>query len=114
MSNDLLKEVLELEQQIESDLGQERNRADVWLAEACRMIDQELDCEQLENAHSIERLDAESICTVRQSATQKLRHQRHRAKALAELSDESLLTLLKGRLNRVLTGRDDDCPDDQS
>jgi hypothetical protein len=114
MSNDLLKEVLELEQQIESDLGKERKRAEVWLTEACRMIDQELECDQLENTRAFERHGAESICTVRQTSAQKLRHQRHRAKALAELSDESLLTLLKGRLNRVLTGRDDDCPDDQS
>ena len=82
MSNDLLKEVLALEQQIEADLGNERQRAELWLAEACRVIDQELASELLETSDAIERHDAESICTARRTAAQKLRRQRQRSKTL--------------------------------
>jgi len=114
MSDGILKEILQLEQKIETALDHERELAATWLAEACRAIDSDFKAKQLAHDLEIERQGTEAIYTTRRTVAQKLRRERKWAETLAELSEETLLTLLKERLKPVLTGRDDDCPDDQS
>ena len=114
MSDGILKEVLQLERKIEAALEQERERAATWLADACRAIDSDVNIEQQEHGLQIERQGTEAIYTTRRTVAQKLRRERKWAETLAELPEDTLLTLLKDRLKLVLTGRDDDCPDDQS
>jgi hypothetical protein len=114
MSDGILKDVLQLEKKIETALDQERERAASWLAEACRTIDSDVNMKQLDHDLEIERQGTEALYTTRRTVAQKLRRERQWARSLAELSEERLVNLLKDRLKPVLTGSDDDCPDDQS
>ena len=114
MTDGILKEVLKLEQQIEEELAREQKKAESWYAEACRMIDRDLSCEQDESDHSYEQHEREARESARKQAVQKLRHERQRARALIGLPSDKLLPLLLTRLRVVLSGRDDDRPDDQS
>ena len=114
MSDGILKEVLQLEKKIEAALAEEQARAEAWLAETCREIDQELSCEQTQDDRSYEQQSAVALQAARNNAAQQLRRERQRARTLTGLPNDRLLRLLDGRLQTVLTGRDDDCPDDQS
>ena len=114
MSDGILQEVLQLEKQIETALAQEQVRAEAWLAETCQSIDRELGCEQTKDDLTYEKQGIEALQAARNKAARKLRYERHRARTLIGLPNDRLLTLLDGRLETVLTGRDDDCPDDKS
>jgi len=114
MSDGILKDVLELEKQIEIELSREQDRAEAWYTRACQLVDEELSCTQEDDTHSTELQSIEAVCTARSVAAEELRRERRLAKALAALADEALLPLLDQQLKAVLTGRDHDCPDDQS
>ena len=114
MSDGILKEVLQLEKQIEATLAQEQARAETWLAETRRSIELELSREQTRHDRDYEQQRSAALHAARKMAAQKLRRERHRARTLAGLSNVSLLPLLDAQLQTVLTGRDNDCPDDQS
>ena len=114
MSDGILKEVLLLEQQIETELMQEQKQAENWLAETCRTIDRESLCEQTENDRNYEQRELDALCTARNQAAQKIRHERYRARTLIGMPNDTLLPLLVSRLQVVLNGRNDDRPNDQS
>ena len=114
MTDGILKEVLQLEQQIEAELLREQKQAESWLAEACLTIDRELGCEQTENDRNYEQQELDALKSDRNRAAQKLRHERYRARTLIGMPNDKLLPLLTGRLQVVMNGRSDDCPDDQS
>ena len=114
MDDGILKEVLQLEKKIEVELARERQQAELWLAETCRAIDHELSCEQTQSASSFEQQETEALQAARRRAAQKLRGERNRARTLAGLSTEERQKLLQDRLTIVLTGRDNDRPDDKS
>lgn len=114
MDDGILKEVLQLEKKIEEELAQERQQAELWLAETCRAIDHELSCEQTDSTSRFEQQESEALQSARGKAAQKLRNERNRARALAGLSTEVRQQLLEGRLTTVLTGSDNDRPDDKS
>ena len=114
MTDGILKEVLQLEQQIEAELMREQKQAESWLAEACLTIDRELSGEQTENDRNYEQQELDALQTARNQAAQTLRHERYRARTLIGMPKDKLLLLLIGRLQVVMNGRNDDCPDDQS
>ena len=114
MSDGILKDVLKLEKQIEADLSREQERADAWCSRACRLVDEEMNCAQTEGTQTFERQGIEAVRSARRSAAAALRRERLWLRRLASLDDDSLLPLLDRQLIRVITGRDDDCPDDQS
>lgn len=114
MGDGILKEVLQLEQEIEADLADEQARAEAWLAEACRAVDRDLSGEQQDEDLASEQKSAAAIRTARDRAAGRLRRERQWAKALVGMSSDRLSALLDSRLQPVLTGRDDDCPDDKS
>lgn len=114
MTDGILKEVLQLEQQIEADLCREEERAEIWLAEACRAIDQELSYEQEESEIATTQKNAEKIRRARQGGAIELYQERQWSRDLVRLPDDTLLPLLEDQLKAVLYGRDNDCPDDKS
>jgi hypothetical protein len=114
MSDGILKDILQLEQKIEADLCREEERAQSWFTEICRAIDSDLSGEQKDNDLATEQQSAETIRSFRQTAAEKLRRERRWAKTLVDMPDGRLLPLLQDQLKVVLTGRDDDCPDDKS
>ena len=114
MSDGILKAVLQLEKQIEATLAQEQVRAELWLAETCRAIDLELSHKQTQDDCDYEQQESATLHAARNLAAQTLRRERHRARTLAGLSRGELLPLLDVQLSVVLTGRDNDCPDDKS
>lgn len=114
MTDGILKEVLQLEQQIEAELAREQKQAESWLAETCRTIDRESRGEQTENDRNYEQREHEALQADRNRAAKQLRHERYQARTLVGMSNDILLPLLLDRLQVVITGRDDDRPDDQS
>ena len=114
MTDGILKEVLQLEQQIEAELAREQKQAESWLAEACLTIDRELSGEQTENDRNDEQRELDALKMARNQAVQKLRHERYRARTLIDMPNDNLLPLLLDRLQVVMNGRNDDRPDDQS
>jgi hypothetical protein len=114
MTDGILKEILQLEQQIEADLCREQERADIWLAKVCRAIDQELSCEQEESEIATTQKNAETIRVARQRLANKLYQERQWCRSLLRSPDDTLLPLLEDQLKVVLYGRDNDCPDDKS
>lgn len=113
MSDGILKDVLQLEKQIEIDLAREQDRAEAWFTRSCQLVDAEMSCTREDDTHSTELQSLDAVRTARNAAAAELRRERRRAKDLAGLADEALLPLLDQQLKEVLTGRDHDCPDDQ-
>ena len=114
MTDGILKEVLQLEQQIEAELVREQKQAESWLAEACLTIDRELSDEQTKNDRNYEQQELDALQKARNQAAHKLRHERYRASTLIGMPNDNLLPMLIGRLQVVMNGRSDDRPDDQS
>ena len=99
MGDGMLRDILDIERQIEAELEEVRIKTRTWLEEQKREVGQA----------------GQSMCQdARQRGAERLRAMRRQVRRLTALSDETLQRALQGCVEQLTSGGQDDHPDGEN
>ena len=114
MGDGMLRDILDIERQIEAELKAERARVDAWLEAEKEGIDRQVE-EQLQTVASEACRDSESRCQqARDDGAERIRDLRRKLRSLKSISDDQLGQLVRTYLPQVTGAESHDHQDGQN
>jgi hypothetical protein len=104
MGDGMLRDILEIERQIEAELAQERQKAETWLVEQKAEVDRQAQAALQEVEKKACQTGQDRCQGARQRGAQRLRAMRRKVRQLKALPDASLRQTLQNIIDQ-LTGR---------
>jgi vacuolar-type H+-ATPase subunit H len=114
MADQILNAVIQLENQLERQLQYEQDRADAWLTNVRHELEREVSQGQAKLAAKHQRVIAKSKKRSERQAEQLLAREMAYCKRLEEISEETLLEVLRRQLVKILPRQVDDHQDGQN
>lgn len=111
MANELIKEIVQLEQELAARLAAEQERARAWLEGVRTELDQTASLERQALQQQGATLQAAALAAAQTTAAQRLSQAEALAQGFAALDDEPLRVLILARLVAILPARNHDHPD---
>ena len=114
MGDGMLRDILDIERQIEAELEEVRVKTRTWLEEQKLEIDRQAET-ALQEAEQNACQAGQSMCQdARRRGAERLRAMRRQVRRLTMLSDESLQQALRGYVEQLTSGGHDDHQDGEN